>query len=282
MPIPPFTDPRTLLKRHGLRPKRAYSQNFLVSRSAVERIAAAAHLREGEPVVELGGGLGTLTAELMRAGGRVLVVEPDPQMRAVLQSELGPHGLEVMDGDATQVDFGELGARLGGTPCVAGNLPYAITGAILRNLVQQRDRISRAVIMIQKEVRDRLLAAAGERDYGALTVFTANAFEVRPVMIVPAGAFHPAPRVRSAVVELVPRTQPLAEETPAFRQVVRAAFQARRKTLRNALAQAGTTGAAQRALAAAGIDAGRRGETLEIAEFDRLGRAWAEIDSPKE
>jgi 16S rRNA (adenine1518-N6/adenine1519-N6)-dimethyltransferase len=83
-------------------------------------------------------------------------------------------------------------------------------------------------------------------------------------------------------VELVPRTQPLAEETPAFRQVVRAAFQARRKTLRNALAQAGTTGAAQRALAAAGIDAGRRGETLEIAEFDRLGRAWAEIDSPKE
>lgn len=268
---PAFEDPRHVLRRHGLHAKKRYSQNFLVSQHAVDAIAAALAPRADEPVVELGPGLGTLTAALLRAGAReVLVVESDPEMRAVLAAELGVLARVIAE-DATSLDWRAIvrERKEGGTrAAIVGNLPYAVTGQILRGLIGGRDVISRAVIMVQREVRDRLLARPGTREWGALTVFTQAAFEVEPVMLVPAGAFFPVPKVTSAVVRLVPRDVPLAEETDAFRKVVRAIFDARRKTLRNALRGAGL--AADAMLAAAGIDPRRRGETLTIAELGSL------------
>ena len=268
---PAWEDPRRVLARHGLAPKRGYSQNFLVARPIVERIADAVGAIEGERVVELGPGLGTLTAALLRRGARVVAVERDLDMIEVLRAELGDHAsLEIVHGDAATVRFAELGAP-GERPAVAGNLPYAITGAILRNLTEQRDAVSRALLMVQKEVRDRLVASPGTKAWGALTVFTANAFEIDRVCDVRPGAFHPAPKVASAVVRLRPRPAPRAIEDDTFRTLVRSIFDARRKTLRNALRPAFPPDArVDRALVAAGIDAAVRGETLDIETLETL------------
>jgi 16S rRNA (adenine1518-N6/adenine1519-N6)-dimethyltransferase len=272
---PAWEDPRRTLARHGLRPKRSFSQNFLISKHAVEQIADAAVRAAGEPVVELGPGLGTLTAALLRRGARVHAIERDPDMVRVLGAELGEFALTVELGDVTRLDYAALAAKHGGPLRVAGNLPYAITGAVLRNLVEFRASLERVVVMVQREVRDRLVAPPATADYGALTVFASAAFEIDTVLKVPKGAFHPAPKVDSSVVRFLPRITPLADETEAFRSVVRAAFQSRRKTLRNALGHFHDPAHVTRALAAANIDPTRRGETLSVAEFAALGRELA-------
>lgn len=261
-----------VLRRHAVLPKRSFSQNFLVSRGAVESVARAVAPAPGEVVVELGPGVGTLTAALLREGARVIAVERDREMIAVLTAELGgEERLRVVEGDAAEVELGALA-----TPPVAvcGNLPYAITGAIFRRLVQQRSAIARAVLMVQREVRDRLIAPPGTKAYGALTVFVQAAFEVKPVLTVPPGAFHPPPKVASAVVRLTPHVVPRADETEAFREVVRAAFETRRKTLRNALLQVAGPEQVDRALTSAHIDGKRRGETLSVEEFGSLAQLW--------
>jgi len=267
--IPPWEDPRRVLRRHGLRAKRRYSQSFLVSRHVVERIVLALEPREDELTVELGPGLGTLTGELLRAGARVHAVDLDPEMLAVLSAELGGvPTLSTEQGDAAHVDLRALaqGRRI----ALAGNLPYAATGAILRNLIAHRDVLRRAVIMVQREVRDRLVAGPGTRARGALGVFTQAAFSIHPVMRVSAGSFHPPPRVESAVVRLEPLDPPRAVEDDAFRAVVRAAFAQRRKTLRNAL---GNLDRGRAALDRAGVDGSRRAETLSVEELAQIARA---------
>lgn len=271
--VPAWEDPRRVMRRHGLAPKRAFSQNFLVARSAVERIAEALAPRPDELTVELGPGLGTLTAALLRAGANVLAVERDRDMLAVLGDEFGGQpNLRVVEGDAASVNLTAL-AEEHGPIALVGNLPYAVTGAILRNLTDQRAAVSRAVVMVQREVRDRLAAEPGTKTYGALSVFVQASFAVEPVLRVPAGAFFPPPKVESAVVRLVPLSTPRAEETEAFRDIVHAAFGTRRKTLRNSLRRIG----AEAALEVAGIDGARRGETLSIEELAVLGEAYARL-----
>lgn len=270
--LPAWEDPRRVLGRHGLSPKRSFSQNFLVSKSAVERIVAALELAPQERVVELGPGLGTLTGALLRAGARVIAVDADRDMLAVLTAELGHSPLlDARFGDATEVDFAALAE--GGRIAVAGNLPYAVTGGIFRRIVDQYTHVDRAVLMVQREVRDRLLAEPGTKAYGALSVFVGGVFTIKSVCIVPAGAFFPAPRVDSAVVLLKARPDPFDVSRPSFVACVRASFEARRKTLRNALLRIHDAAHADAALAAAGIDGKRRGETLSVAEFDRLARS---------
>jgi 16S rRNA (adenine1518-N6/adenine1519-N6)-dimethyltransferase len=278
---PEWEDPRRVLARHGIEPKRAWSQNFLVARPTVERIVQALGPAENEPVVELGPGLGTLTTALLRSGGHVIAIERDRDMRTILQAELGPQqAFELVDADASDIDLTALGSRVGQRLALVGNLPYAITGQILKNLIHHRQALSRAILMIQREVRDRLVAPPSTKAYGALSVFVGASFRVESVLRVKPGAFHPPPKVSSSVVRLVPYDAPLAEETPAFQQIVRGAFAARRKTLRNALLQLPQAHAERvdRVLTAAGIDGRRRGETLSIQQFDALARAWASDD----
>ncbi len=267
---PAFEDPRVVLGRHGLRPKRAFSQNFLVSRHAVDAIARAA-TEGGLPVIELGPGAGTLTAALLRCGAQVTAVEKDREMIALLGAELGHvAALRVVEGDAASFDLDALGAPERVSLC--GNLPYAITGAILERLVQLADRIDRAVVMIQREVGDRLLASPGSKAWGSLSVFVQARFWVKRVIKVPAGAFHPPPDVESVVVSLVPREVPIAVEDEALRTIVRAAFGTRRKTLRNGLLRE-VGERADALLASAAIDGSRRGETLAIEELAALADA---------
>jgi 16S rRNA (adenine1518-N6/adenine1519-N6)-dimethyltransferase len=266
--VPAWEDPRRVLARHGLAPKRGFSQNFLVSRHAVERIAEALAAKPNETVVELGPGLGTLTGQLLRSGARVIAIDRDRDMLSVLAAELGHvKGFEARYGDATQVDF----ATLADAPvAVAGNLPYAVTGGIFRRLIAQHMHVDRAVLMIQREVRDRLLAEPGTKTYGALTVFTRCVFEVRSVVLVPSGAFFPPPKVDSAVIMLTKRENPIDPDNAQFAAVVRASFEVRRKTLRNALLRIANAEHADAALSAAAIDGKRRGETLSVEEFLRL------------
>lgn len=277
--IPGWEDPRRVLARHGLRPNRSFSQNFLVARPVVDAIVSALDLgatgQKAPKVVELGPGLGTLTAALLRAGAAVTAVERDPAMRAVLAAELGHVSrLRVVAGDAAQVDLAALVPEQ--PPTVAGNLPYAVTGAILRRLVDQVGWIAKAVVMVQREVGDRLRAAPGSADYGAATVFVSNVCDVSRVRTVSAGCFHPPPRVESAVIQLAPRPHPRVPTTRAFETVVRAAFQQRRKTLRNALRRVVASGGnVDRMLEEAGIDGGRRGETLSVEAFGALARSLA-------
>ncbi|MEM9068783.1 MAG: 16S rRNA (adenine(1518)-N(6)/adenine(1519)-N(6))-dimethyltransferase RsmA [Myxococcota bacterium] len=263
-----WKDPRGVLARHGFRPSRRHSQNFLTSESVVHAIARAT-LRESPPlVVEIGPGVGTLTQALLE-GAKVIALEKDRRMLDVLRTEFADEAnLQVVEGDATKLDLAALTDR---APCtVAGNLPYAITGAILRALVEQRSLVNRAVIMIQREVRDRLRAKEGTKAYGALSVFTQNAYDVSDVCSVPPRSFFPPPKVHSAVVALQPRSSPRATETTTFRNVVQAAFGQRRKTLRNSLRSRFDADAVDAALARAEIDPKRRGETLSIESFGTL------------
>jgi 16S rRNA (adenine1518-N6/adenine1519-N6)-dimethyltransferase len=268
-------DARDLLRKYDLRPKRAFSQNFLIQPGAVARIAdAVADL--GHEVVELGSGLGALTYALLARGCVVSAVELDRDMVHVLTREYGDEErLQVIEADAAEFDLRAHAVTRGSKLIVTGNLPYQATGAILRRVVSDREAVRGAVLMVQKEVRDRLIAEPGHKEYGALTVFTQAVFEIETVCRLRPGSFYPAPKVESAVVRLLPREVPLADENDDFRAVVRAAFQTRRKTLRNALRNLGDPDRGARALESAEIDPARRGETLSIAEFARLAEQWA-------
>ena len=281
---PVWEDPRRVLARHGLRPQRRWSQNFLVARSVADAIAAAATAVPAACIVELGSGLGTLTAALLRAGATDLVAsDHDPAMLEVLRAEFGKRpNVRVVPADATSCDFAAFCAEAPATgsgvsvarscPTIVGNLPYAQSGAILRHLVNQRHNLACCVLMLQREVVERLLAAPGTRAYGALTVFATRVYSARRLLRVPAGAFFPMPKVDSCVVELRPLVEPRAPDTAKFERVVRAVFQQRRKTLRNALRAVGTQEEVERMLALAGIDGGRRGEELSIEDFGQLSR----------
>ncbi len=277
MSEPEFEDPRVALRRHGFRPKKSFSQSFLISEEVVEAIARAAGDVRDLHVVELGPGVGTLTGALLRRGAIVTAIERDRDMAKVLRADLADYRFTLVEADAAKLDLAPFASP--DKPVVlVGNLPYAITGQILRRVTAQRELISRAVFMVQREVRDRWLGAVGTKAYGAPTVFLRAGFDLDPVRTVDPDCFHPPPRVTSAVVRLRPLETPRAAETQSLRRVVRAAFGMRRKTLRNALKKELGAELASEALAACAIDAGRRGETLDIAEFDRLARYISEND----
>ncbi|MGB5809825.1 MAG: 16S rRNA (adenine(1518)-N(6)/adenine(1519)-N(6))-dimethyltransferase RsmA [Polyangiales bacterium] len=274
-PLGGVPDARDLLRRYDLRPKRSFSQNFLIQPGAIRQIADAT-AAIGPRIVELGAGLGALTYALLERGCEVTAVELDRDMVAVLSREYGNHPrLAIVQADAAKFDFRDHVGPDGGDLTIAGNLPYQATGAILRQIMQHRDVVRGAVLMVQREVRDRLTASPATKDYGALTVFTQAGFEVDTLCRLRPGSFYPPPKVESAVICLTPRQTPLADETEDFQAVVRAAFHTRRKTLRNALRQLGSPAHADATLEASEIDPQRRGESLSIAEFARLAAAWA-------
>jgi 16S rRNA (adenine1518-N6/adenine1519-N6)-dimethyltransferase len=268
-----------LLREHGLSPKKALGQNFLLDPNLCRKIAEAA-CPSGGTVLEIGPGLGALTAPLLDRADRVVVVERDrelaPLLGRTLADDVGSGKLRIVEGDALDTDWLALLAEGPPPRAVAGNLPYLVTGRLLERSIALAGEIARAVFMVQLEVAERLLADPGSKEYGALTVFVRAAFDVARLVIVRRGAFHPRPDVDSAVVVLTPRARKI-DETDAFRSLVKAAFNMRRKTLRNAWkATSFPFERVERAAAEAGIDLARRGETLAPEDFERVAKGLSD------
>ena len=257
------------------RPKKRFGQNFLRDSGVVAKILAAADLAPGEQVLEIGPGLGALTDRLLETGAQVTVMEVDLDLIARLEARQQAD-LTILAGDCLDLDWGGLLA----TPPykLVANLPYNISSQVLFKVLDHRQLFSRLVLMFQKEVGERLVAAPGTSDYGILSVFCQLVFDIRRVVQVPPGAFFPPPKVHSVVLEFRPLAQPRVEvaNMARFRRLVKGAFGQRRKTLRNALRGAGYAAAAiDAAVAACEIDPGRRGETLSLAEFAALSAVLA-------
>lgn len=268
-----FEDPRRFLARHGLRPKDSFGQCFLVAepvaRAIVEAVDAAPH----ETVVEIGTGPGTLARMLSPHARRVVAIERDRDLVRALAAESLPANVEVVEADAAAWDYAGLCARE--PVAIVGNLPYQITGKLLRVIEAPPIRWRVAVVMVQREVADRLLAAPGDDDWGALSVFAQAACDVSRVCTASPGCFHPAPRVHSTVLKLTPLATPRAGETKTFQAVVHALFAARRKTLRNGLSSVVPRAQAEALCVEADVDPGARPETLPP---EALGRLAAAVD----
>lgn len=278
-----YPSPRALLEKYDLQAKKSWGQNFLGDPEILDAIARLALPEPGGRVVELGAGLGHLTARLLLRGAEVIAVERDRDMARVLRGELGER-ITLLEADAVSLDYRALaGSTATAAPAprvaVAGNLPYHLTSPILFSILDQAESVSRAVFLLQREVAERLAAEPGTKEWGLLSVLLQHRAEVRVARRVPAGAFLPPPRVESAVLvaELGSPSAPV-RDAARFRKLVKAGFGQRRKTLANAL-KAARLHPPERllaALAATGIDPGRRGETLTVAEWAALERALGE------
>jgi len=275
---PAWPSPRELLRRHGLEAKKGWGQNFLVDPSVPGKIAAALGAAPGETVVEIGAGLGHLTAALAATGARVVAIERDRDLAPLLRAEfaLVPN-VEIAEANALTYDLGAARAAAGRPLLLAGNLPYHLTGPLLGRILDEHAHLGRFAIMVQKEVGDRLVAAPGSRTYGAISARLALWAAELARFVVPRGAFHPVPGVDSAVVSgrvLAEPREPVGD--PArYDRLVRFGFGQRRKTLRNALRPL-LAAATDAVLARAGVDPDLRAESLGVKQFAALARAWLE------
>jgi len=269
--------------RHKFRAKRRLGQSFLLDSGILARLAEAAELSPADTVLEIGPGTGNLTRELARRAGAVVAVEIDRELAPLLAETLaGFDNIHLVWGDFLAQDLTRLWELAppgpGGVRKVAANLPYYITSPILVKLLTSQGAPALAVLLVQQEVAERLLAAPGTRAYGSLSVLVQFYTVPELVLKVPPRAFFPPPEVSSAAVRLRLRSNPPVDvqDPSLFFQVVRAAFGQRRKTLINALLAGlkwGDKATLAAALKAAGIDPMRRGETLSLEEFAALTHA---------
>lgn len=288
-PAPPIRDealaspssPHTLLRQLGLRARKSYSQSFLTDARLTEQIANAAELAPTDQVLEVGPGLGILTRTLAGRVEHVVAIELDREL-AVALPRLVPSNVDVVHGDALTVD---VGAHLSAPYKVVANLPYQITSPFLFRFLSLEPRPSLLVLMIQREVAERIVAPTGDLSY--LAVAVQSTAQARIVRRVPSGAFFPRPKVESAVIRLDPLGDPLVpfEQHQAFLALVRAGFTQPRKTLVNSLTQGlGREGGWERTdvravLDAAGIAPERRPQELALPEWRTLFEAYVERKS---
>lgn len=252
----------------GHRARKRFSQNFLHDAHYIARIVEAIAPAPGDRIVEIGPGLGALTAPLVERAGHVTCVEIDRDLAARLRARFAPAQLTLIEADALGLDWRVLAGADRRPMKVVGNLPYHISTPLLFALAPIADRVSAQHFMLQKEVVDRIVAAPGGKDYGRLSVMMQFRYRVARLFVVPAGAFSPAPKVQSAIVRMlpIPRGELPPVDADAFARVVSAAFGQRRKTLRNALAGL----LPEDTIRAAGVDASARAETLPVEQFVRL------------
>ena len=276
-----MSSPLSLLRKYGIRPRKRLGQCFLCDPNILEKIVRIAEVRETDTVVEIGSGIGVLTAMIARMARRVVALEVDRLLVEVLRKELGDfENVEIVQTDVLQFDFSSVrtGPMQEGRKeriKVIGNVPYNLSSQIVLRLLEYRDCLDRVVLMLQREVAERLAAPPGTKDYGPLSVYVALFTEPALENKVPAGCFYPRPDVESRVIRLDVRKEPLCrvDDMDFFRRLVRSAFSKRRKTLLNSLktSQLPVTGdQISAALSALGIDGVRRAETLSVHEFAAL------------
>ena len=285
-----MSDPRGLLGRYDLRPRKSLGQNFLVDATAPDRIAECAGLSVEDTVLEVGAGVGTLTAALARRAGAVIAVETDPMLLDVLRVEMAAYpNVRIVHGDILTLDPVTLLSVLPSEPAkplwgvrlphyhVVANLPYYITNAVVRHLLEARVRPQQMVLTVQREVAERIVAQPGDMSLLAVSV----QFYGKPELCLRLrrGAFFPPPKVESAVVRVRIHEEPLFEvaDVGQFFRIVKAGFSQRRKQLRNSLASSLPLDphSVEAALQGQGIDPTRRAETLSMAEWGRTSAALA-------
>jgi 16S rRNA (adenine1518-N6/adenine1519-N6)-dimethyltransferase len=259
--------------------RKSLGQHFLSDRNILTRIVDALGVELSETVVEIGAGRGSLTDILRERAGRVVAIEYDRALASMLTERYGAQSnVTVVQADVLATD---LGAAAGGDYVLIGNVPYYITTPILFHALEA-PRAKRAVYLVQREVADRMTAAAGSREYGALSVNLQALATVEKVFRVPAGAFNPPPKVDSTVVRVTPRPDPVVTdaETQGFREMVQAAFGLRRKQMRRVLRELRPMPAteADEILQASGVAADSRPETLTAGQFAAVFRRLAALD----
>ncbi len=265
--------------KNARKPLKSLGQNFLVDQNVIDKIISAARLETGDHILEVGPGRGALTSQLSEKAARLLLVEYDHALAAMHKATYAADSrVLVVDGDILAVNLDALLAEGEGGWKVVANLPYNISTQVLFRFMELRTRFTRLVLMLQKEVADRLVAPPDTSDYGVTTVLLGLWFDIRREFIVPPGCFHPRPKVDSAVVSFVPLTEPRVAvgSEDVFRKVVKAAFSMRRKTLLNCLRRVDLPLAKDviEMLDECDIAGQRRGETLSMDEFARLSRCF--------
>ena len=275
-----FPDPRVLLKRYGLAAKKSWGQNFLISESVYRAVVDATVREPDDWVVEIGAGLGTLTMRLAQRvpEGKVIAVERDRDMVAVLEAELGHlDNVEVHPANAMTYDLAQVARWRGAPVALCGNLPYQIASQLLFHFIDARQHLTCAVVMLQKEMAERLVAKPGTAEYGALGVLIGAYADIELVARARAGCFAPPPKVDSAVVRITPLAEPhvTPEDEHPFRVLVQSAFGMRRKQMRRVVRTLYSLDAEQAdvVLARAGIDGEVRPEVLSVEQFVGLMRA---------
>jgi 16S rRNA (adenine1518-N6/adenine1519-N6)-dimethyltransferase len=270
-----------LLINAGIHPKKGLGQNFLIEKNIFDFIIQSSNLSSDDTILELGSGIGLLTHELALSSGKVIAVELDSGLFRILQSNCGNlDNVLLLNTDMLELDFTKLfdEHRQGCKIKVIGNLPYYITTPIILKLLEKPNptRINNALIMMQKEVGERLVSPPGKKEYGSITVAVNYWCDVKIVKVVSADCFYPRPKVDSVLVELSMLNEPRVsvKDEELFFQIVRGSFQHRRKTLRNALLLSIHSGklrvsptSIDTAMKSLGLDPRIRGETLSIEQF---------------
>lgn len=268
-----------ICKRFDIKMSKKLGQNFLIKRGIVDEIVHAAELTVGEPVLEVGPGIGTLTQGLAQSGADVTAIELDRRLLEVLDTTLASYdNVRIIHGDVLKLDVPTI---MNHKPFkVVANLPYYITTPIIMSLLESKLPIERLVVMVQKEVALRMVAKPGTKDYGALSVAVQYYTEPDIVLDVPPKSFLPAPAVTSSVIRCVLRDKPSVDviDEKLFFRVVKAGFAQRRKTFSNTMKTTGLTrDRIEELLAKANIDGQRRGETFTLQEFADVANAWATL-----
>lgn len=280
-PLANLTATRALLEEFGLATKHRLGQNFLVDNHVIERICAQAELTGTERVLEVGPGIGTLTLALVQEAAHVASIEMDAELEPVLAEHAAEHAnFSYVMGDALKVPYERIVEALGGEPeLLVANLPYNVAATIILSFFDRMPSIRRAVVMVQKEVADRIGAVPSTKEYGAYTVKLALHGQVTGRFEVPPRCFMPAPHVDSAVVRIDRYDEPLVADAQ-FAQVARvveAAFAQRRKTIRNSMSANGFgKDELDAAFAATGIVPAARAEALSVEDFIRLAEVLAD------
>lgn len=279
-----FNLPKDILIRYAIKPQKKLGQSFLVEQSSIERIARVANVEENDIVVEIGAGIGVLTGYLAQMAHRVIAVELDGQLVEVLRDRLSSYpNVEIHHVNVLQFDFRQIIKSANQRIIAVGNIPYNISSPLLFHLLSFKDVIRSFVLMMQKELVDRLIAAPGCKHYGVPSVILQMFARVERVMTIPATYFYPRPKVESSVIRGMFLEKPKVElkNEDFFVRLVRASFAQRRKMLMNNLKKSSLLNGMDdsllsETLAGCGIDGHRRGETLSVEEFGRLSNVLAE------
>lgn len=283
MPLLTPATVRTLLADHGLRPRRALGQHFLADPNTARRIVRLAGIGEGDRVLEIGPGLGSLTLALAQAGADVVALELDRHLAPVLEATLadadadGGRGVAVVVGDALAVDFDALlGDRADGSWQSVSNLPYNVAAPVVARLLETAPQVERQLVMVQREVGERLAAGPGSPAHGALSVKVAYHARAELAGTVPPTVFVPPPKVESVLVRIVRRPVPPVDVPSPDRlfALVRAGFGQRRKMLRRSLRPVLGTEVVD-VLGAAGVDPAARAENLGLEDWAKVARVEA-------